>query len=506
MFNSRRQLHAASIDYDGCYGHGRHSKGKSRIAFNPYLLAKLRQNPHPKILLVGSNRQDYYCDKSNADRHQNGSCFEEMVELEAYLQSQQVDAKLAKLLLADIDSGEEPGFSFDRALQKNAANIQHPTWVRAWDNSKLRILYAQMHFLASENPDADIEYDFFDDRSGMLQELLEIFQQFPELKPGNVKLNLYHYKGLAEPTLLGSCDYSKQPTDAYWQNNVRLLGSDKYCIGMDTGRRVNRLLIPDFISACQLKVLSDHLEQKNDDQAEKDMLQQASTLQHSGNYKDAIKQYASINVASLSDQDKEQYYDDYAACALEINRLNPLIKNSEYNTVEAYKEKIKLEYASKMRQFSLERAVEIYATIDPAQLSKLDHERYYNDYELASGHNQRPTYASPPAILQSKSLSPRELPKNEIHCITGFSFKGIIGDYQSKSLLGCCGLFARSGTMTALRKLQNKEWITISDIENAICTDKKGERRVALFRGGGLVDNSGTEDVIKKLSKAYGLS
>lgn len=68
------------------------------------------------------------------------------------------------------------------------------------DESKLILLYAQMHKIASENPDAIIHFHFLDDleeknsKSSILPNLRDFFRKHSGLISGNVVLHLHHYE------------------------------------------------------------------------------------------------------------------------------------------------------------------------------------------------------------------------------------------------------------------------------------------------------------------------
>jgi hypothetical protein len=70
---------------------------------------------------------------------------------------------------------------------------KHPASVP--DNSKIGLLYAQMHKVASENPTATILFDFYDDKESILKNLLEFYQEHLHLIPTNVALSIYQYDG-----------------------------------------------------------------------------------------------------------------------------------------------------------------------------------------------------------------------------------------------------------------------------------------------------------------------
>ncbi len=492
MAATRRKLHAVSLDYDHCFAHSR----VSQLFNNPHLLHEILKNPYPKILLVGSNRQDYRVNNGNYYANKNGDCFEEMLNFEKHLQLHGYNAKLNKLTLADVDAYLPAGFCFDRALRPDAAQIKHPSFVPHWDNSKLRMLYAQMQALAAKNPDADIEFDFYDDRDEMLCDLFKIFSQYPALKPGNVKLNLHHYNGSGKPIYVGSCDYTDEPIDYNWQNNTRRLGSEKYCMNSGDDRCVNPLMIPTFLHERSLRLPPDAHYREPEFAIEKSTLKYAICRHKRQDYKYAAEIYAGIKAAILPAKDREKFFSGYAKTLLEVCKIDPPTANQypEYKTVETFKEKIKFEYVCKIQKKLPSEAKEIYAEIDPNRLSTTDLERYkVLGYELDPVKNRKLGYL-PPGTHHSTNEDG----------VNGQDFDEIIRNYKG-SCLNCCGYFSRSGTMKALRKLQRKDWVTINEIEAAIRTDNKSNRRISIFRGKCAVDGSGTEAVLVELGRACNL-
>jgi len=108
-----------------------------------------------------------------------------MLELSEFL-----GADLDKLLMSDIYGNLVSGSSFDSgvkavmpfyksisegvpfidAIHYGDINAKQQGWL--FDSSKLSILYAQTHKVASDNPKSKISFDFYDDRSDILSGLL----------------------------------------------------------------------------------------------------------------------------------------------------------------------------------------------------------------------------------------------------------------------------------------------------------------------------------------------
>lgn len=191
-----------SFDFDGCLANIDYlsSDKKDIIKSNQRLLDFIKQTVNRLIVFVGSNRQCFDDDYTNSFDDSRGSCYSAIQTITNY-----IGAILDKFLLADIYNNLNSGTSFDDALthlderQKDykADTIKNnpffPNWIH--DESKLTILYAQIHKIALENPTEPIEFNFVDDRADLLENLHTYFSKYPELIPQNVRLNLKQYIG-----------------------------------------------------------------------------------------------------------------------------------------------------------------------------------------------------------------------------------------------------------------------------------------------------------------------
>ena len=180
-----------SLDYDGCFAPL--SKSDDIIVVNQGLLNEEKENYRTKefnkaYTLIGSNRQSNLIDKLNSGSKQNGSCFTAIKQINDYL-----GAEFVSLLMADIDNDLSDGTSYSRATDVDYTG-EHADW--AFDRSKVRLLFAQMHHIANCHPDDEIVFDFYDD---IIDEILDLLKKFyvahSDLIPSNVTLNLKLYRG-----------------------------------------------------------------------------------------------------------------------------------------------------------------------------------------------------------------------------------------------------------------------------------------------------------------------
>lgn len=189
-----------SLDFDGCLANYLYlsEKNKDILAANQFLLKVMASSSNKKIVFVGSNRQGLSDDYVNSFADERGSCYPAI-----QLISEVIGASLDYLLLADIFNDLPSGSSFLQALEYIALNNRDytervkekelPNWIH--DESKLSLIYAQMHKTALENPKEQIQFNFIDDREDLLNDLHAYFTKYPESIPKNVTLNLKRYVG-----------------------------------------------------------------------------------------------------------------------------------------------------------------------------------------------------------------------------------------------------------------------------------------------------------------------
>lgn len=190
-------IRVLSFDFDGCLFNKNYieSKNKNVIESNSAFLNKIKlenQGFSKVYTLVGSNRQSEAVDKVNAYR--KGSCFPAIEQVNDYL-----GAIHDPFLLADVFGDLPAGISYVRARDEDYDG-KHEDWL--FDESKVTVLYAQMHKIAAENPHESIIFDFYDDRGNgvkseedILEKLHVFYNESKELMPSNLRLRLHHYAG-----------------------------------------------------------------------------------------------------------------------------------------------------------------------------------------------------------------------------------------------------------------------------------------------------------------------
>jgi hypothetical protein len=198
-------IEAYSFDFDGCFANydflSTDEKTRCIIKSNIDLINYINKSKNPKIVFIGSNRQSLLDDRANSASDNRGSCYPALLEV-----SRQINAKFNSFLMADLYNDLKDGTTLKQALKYiskktslynekkvSKALSRFPNWVH--DESKMTLIYAQMHKLAIDHPNDQIQFHFIDDKEELLNDLYEYFSKFPELIPKNVTLNLKAYTG-----------------------------------------------------------------------------------------------------------------------------------------------------------------------------------------------------------------------------------------------------------------------------------------------------------------------
>ncbi len=211
-------INAVSIDFDDCtFNHYYFiSRDPNRVLTeNESLLSTIVGNFQTEgyargYTFIGSNRQSFALDEYKIKQNGSESCYPVLHtitdEINRRLQKNVV--KTNHFLLADISDPDHlhpDGYSYDLALREltwkkekradQKSPYSHPETLV--DEVKFPLVYAQMHKLASENPNDQIVFDLYDDRESIHQRLQRIFDEYPEFIPPNVTFRMFHYKGEA---------------------------------------------------------------------------------------------------------------------------------------------------------------------------------------------------------------------------------------------------------------------------------------------------------------------
>lgn len=139
-------------------------------------------------VMLGSNRQALPHDELNRRERGTTSIYKELNVL-----AEALGVKIDKFTLTDLYDGKGHG---GRNFEKILAGI--PTALtNAFDDSKVNIIYAACHRVATKNkkPDAEIIINMWDDHDEILKGLKKFYTDHSDLLPKGLILNLHKYDG-----------------------------------------------------------------------------------------------------------------------------------------------------------------------------------------------------------------------------------------------------------------------------------------------------------------------
>ncbi len=156
-------------------------------------IQNLQKGSIPIEVLCGSNRQSDYLDCDNGSARLTGSCFPPLQAV-----AEKLKGDFDSFLLADIYNDLIPGTAYQEIqkrprMQAGSNDAKNFSNHAPLDKSKILLIYAQVHYVATQNPGKIIHFDFFDDRLDILEKLKAFFEANPALLPSNVKLHLNQY-------------------------------------------------------------------------------------------------------------------------------------------------------------------------------------------------------------------------------------------------------------------------------------------------------------------------
>lgn len=226
-----RKILYISPDFDECLFNRRYQYSddenrlinKNLMFFNR-VMGEIKTGEFKEVVLMsGSSRQSLYNDYDNSQRYLNlpstESSFTALDNIRNHLKKcvkedltvKDVTVKRDPILLADLYGDRPSGDTFEKATNdieaayKLAPALSKPhesTKIKGYDYpgylydvSKITLLYMQMHKAASDNPNEEIIFNFYDDRQDILVGLSDFFSIHNYLMPPNLTLNLYSYKG-----------------------------------------------------------------------------------------------------------------------------------------------------------------------------------------------------------------------------------------------------------------------------------------------------------------------
>ncbi|KTC94175.1 hypothetical protein [Legionella erythra] len=199
-------IRAISLDFDGAIFNDDFHQHKDVIRANKSLLDQIANNAEGyegTTLYAGTNRQSVSDDRANAYRNKTGSAFPHLIALAAYFKGRH-KVKLDRFLLTDLYHQRKAGQSFNEAIsllanegvdydEEKIKKGPFKDWLH--DQSKLTVLYAQIHRFAKKHSKDTLDFYFYDDRNDILDKLHAYFKQNPHRLPDNLCLHLKRYCG-----------------------------------------------------------------------------------------------------------------------------------------------------------------------------------------------------------------------------------------------------------------------------------------------------------------------
>jgi hypothetical protein len=197
-----------SFDFDGCFATWRFAEqfGKagaiSLADANQRFLADVQQQSRDLgaklIFLVGSSRNDHETEKQNVDRGRP-PLFPIFEQLSTDIEK----ATCNTLLLPDVIHGKAQGTTWgapeDATLAQRFTIPGHvdkgfgtSIEIEA-DELKQALVYAQMHAIASQYPNADVTFKFVDDRADIIDAIEAFCRNNPHLIPKGMIVELAQY-------------------------------------------------------------------------------------------------------------------------------------------------------------------------------------------------------------------------------------------------------------------------------------------------------------------------
>ena len=170
------------------------------------LIGEAKEKNQHLILMVGSNRQSYSCDRAGCEQNGTHSIYKDMLNLRDIIRlkaGEEARCDFADFCLSDVYSNLPDGTSIERiykTIYDNVLDVQHGSFV--FDEIKLNLMYGVAHHaeklmrkLKYSPDDTNVIIDFYDDLDSIHNSLHQILMDYPVLLPRNVFVNFNKYTG-----------------------------------------------------------------------------------------------------------------------------------------------------------------------------------------------------------------------------------------------------------------------------------------------------------------------
>ena len=230
MTNHVSSVH--SIDYDGCISDflGGEKNPLELMDANLIFLNHIKAVIHAeglsqemRTITIGSARQSKPVDLYCAQYNKGSSCFPLYLEIAKELQAQ-----FDSFLLADLKADDcQDGDSYKRAMALDYDG-PHEDWF--FDESKITLIYAQMHRASLNNINGKVIFHFYDDRSDILNALNRFYQENSSLIPSNLTLKLHRHSNYEDVAMVYHYDditnhYAQNNTDICYKQTAQSMGN-----------------------------------------------------------------------------------------------------------------------------------------------------------------------------------------------------------------------------------------------------------------------------------------
>ena len=213
--DKKQKIMVCAIDYDACL----YNEYDQPIAFtekNKLFLSikdRINRGHYDGLhLIIASNRQNERLDYNMSMKKENPSVVYIMDILHQAIRKEfegsNIHIVLNKFLIGDIFSGKEDGATYNNITEKLDLNSGQYDYSKEpeitgfsniCDKNKIIILYTQINKLKHENPQASIDYFFFDDRQDILCNAYQFFSNATWLTPKDTTLYFLRYTGQDSP-------------------------------------------------------------------------------------------------------------------------------------------------------------------------------------------------------------------------------------------------------------------------------------------------------------------
>lgn len=219
------------------------------VKTNPDLIRELSSHAETSAIQyigISSRRQSYALDLANRKNFQTGSIFEDVMYLTSSLRCKAPERNivLQPLTMTDIASKLPCGESFRRIITRPVT--RHETFVG--DKSRLTLVYAIGHEMASRYRGADILINFNTGDDATLQALHQIYHDNPDMLPKGVTLRLRKYNGKFDEPLEDIHGTSDYIDDNYRENLFDLLHTNFKPEAFPVSDMAKNIDIPQFLA------------------------------------------------------------------------------------------------------------------------------------------------------------------------------------------------------------------------------------------------------------------